>query len=62
MDNVGDDDDENGDDDENRDDDGCNVNNDVNDCDYGHIRHTEVAKVKHTIPKLKWKTKENFHD
>nr|GFB83747.1 ulp1 protease family, C-terminal catalytic domain-containing protein [Tanacetum cinerariifolium] len=29
---------------------------------YGHIRHTEVVKVKHTIPKLKWKTKENFHD
>nr|GEZ37546.1 hypothetical protein [Tanacetum cinerariifolium] len=29
---------------------------------YGHIRHTQVAKVKHTIPKLKWKTKENFHD
>nr|GFC50367.1 hypothetical protein [Tanacetum cinerariifolium] len=33
-------------------------------CDllYGHIRHTQVAKVKHTIPKLKWKTKQNFHD
>nr|GEV04588.1 hypothetical protein [Tanacetum cinerariifolium] len=29
---------------------------------YGHIRHTQVAKVKHTVPKLKWKTKENFHD
>nr|GEV34568.1 hypothetical protein [Tanacetum cinerariifolium] len=29
---------------------------------YGHIRHTQVAKVKHTIPKLKWNTKENFHD
>nr|GFA47634.1 hypothetical protein [Tanacetum cinerariifolium] len=29
---------------------------------YGHVRHTQVAKVKHTIPKLKWKTKENFHD
>nr|GEW06372.1 hypothetical protein [Tanacetum cinerariifolium] len=29
---------------------------------YGHIKHTKVAKVKHTIPKLKWKTKENFHD
>nr|GFB54069.1 hypothetical protein [Tanacetum cinerariifolium] len=29
---------------------------------YGHIRHTQVDKVKHTIPKLKWKTKENFHD
>ncbi|GKD63339.1 ulp1 protease family, C-terminal catalytic domain-containing protein [Tanacetum coccineum] len=29
---------------------------------YGHIRHTQVARVKHTIPKLKWKTKENFHD
>nr|GEX31244.1 hypothetical protein [Tanacetum cinerariifolium] len=29
---------------------------------YGHIRHTQVAKVKQTIPKLKWKTKENFHD
>nr|GEU56740.1 hypothetical protein [Tanacetum cinerariifolium] len=29
---------------------------------YGHIRHTQVAKVKHTIPKLKWETKENFHD
>nr|GEY46323.1 hypothetical protein [Tanacetum cinerariifolium] len=29
---------------------------------YGHIRHTQVAKVKKTIPKLKWKTKENFHD
>nr|GEZ10430.1 hypothetical protein [Tanacetum cinerariifolium] len=29
---------------------------------YGHIRHSQVAKVKHTIPKLKWKTKENFHD
>nr|GEZ51726.1 hypothetical protein [Tanacetum cinerariifolium] len=27
-----------------------------------HIRHTQVANVKHTIPKLKWKTKENFHD
>nr|GEW41288.1 hypothetical protein [Tanacetum cinerariifolium] len=24
--------------------------------------HTQVAKVKHTIPKLKWKTEENFHD
>nr|GEY59066.1 hypothetical protein [Tanacetum cinerariifolium] len=24
--------------------------------------YTQVAKVKHTIPKLKWKTKENFHD
>nr|GFA94774.1 ulp1 protease family, C-terminal catalytic domain-containing protein [Tanacetum cinerariifolium] len=33
-------------------------------CDllYGHVRHTQVAKVKHTIPKLKWKTKENYHD
>nr|GEV87640.1 hypothetical protein [Tanacetum cinerariifolium] len=33
-------------------------------CDllYGHIRHTQVAKVKHTIPELKWKSKENFHD
>ncbi|GJX03807.1 uncharacterized mitochondrial protein-like protein [Tanacetum coccineum] len=29
---------------------------------YGHIRHTQVARVKQTIPKLKWKTKENFHD
>nr|GEW02747.1 hypothetical protein [Tanacetum cinerariifolium] len=29
---------------------------------YGYIRHIKVAKVKHTIPKLKWKTKENFHD
>nr|GEW07260.1 hypothetical protein [Tanacetum cinerariifolium] len=29
---------------------------------YGNIRHTEVAIVKQTIPKLKWKTKENFHD
>nr|GEW78498.1 hypothetical protein [Tanacetum cinerariifolium]GEW84672.1 hypothetical protein [Tanacetum cinerariifolium] len=29
---------------------------------YDHIRHTQVAKVKQTIPKLKWKTKENFHD
>nr|GEW99307.1 hypothetical protein [Tanacetum cinerariifolium]GEX01541.1 hypothetical protein [Tanacetum cinerariifolium] len=29
---------------------------------YGHIRHTEVAIVKQTIPKQKWKTKENFHD
>nr|GEW52213.1 hypothetical protein [Tanacetum cinerariifolium] len=29
---------------------------------YGHIRHTQVDKVKHTIPKLKWNTKENFHD
>nr|GFA57299.1 ulp1 protease family, C-terminal catalytic domain-containing protein [Tanacetum cinerariifolium] len=29
---------------------------------YGHIRHTQVAKVKYTILKLKWKTKENFHD
>ncbi|GJY64024.1 ulp1 protease family, C-terminal catalytic domain-containing protein [Tanacetum coccineum] len=28
----------------------------------GHIRHTQVARVKQTIPKLKWKTKENFHD
>ncbi|GKD33786.1 ulp1 protease family, C-terminal catalytic domain-containing protein [Tanacetum coccineum] len=28
---------------------------------YGHIRHTQVARVKHTIPKPKWKTKENFH-
>nr|GFA02598.1 hypothetical protein [Tanacetum cinerariifolium] len=33
-------------------------------CDllYGQVRYTQVAKVKHTIPKLKWKTKENFHD
>nr|GEY49802.1 hypothetical protein [Tanacetum cinerariifolium]GEY66206.1 hypothetical protein [Tanacetum cinerariifolium] len=29
---------------------------------YGHIRHTQVAKVKHTILKMKWKTKENFYD
>nr|GEX88274.1 hypothetical protein [Tanacetum cinerariifolium] len=29
---------------------------------YGQIRHTQVAKVKHRIPKLKWETKENFHD
>nr|GEW61044.1 hypothetical protein [Tanacetum cinerariifolium] len=29
---------------------------------YGHIRHAQVAKVKHTIPKLEWKTKENFYD
>nr|GEU73538.1 hypothetical protein [Tanacetum cinerariifolium] len=29
---------------------------------YGHSRRTQVAKVKHTILKLKWKTKENFHD
>ncbi|GJU70264.1 hypothetical protein Tco_1256523 [Tanacetum coccineum] len=29
---------------------------------YGHIRHTQVSRVKQTIPKLKWKTKENFHD
>ncbi|GJU08173.1 ulp1 protease family, C-terminal catalytic domain-containing protein [Tanacetum coccineum] len=29
---------------------------------YGHIRHTQVSRVKHTIPKLNWKTKENFHD
>nr|GEV95635.1 hypothetical protein [Tanacetum cinerariifolium] len=29
---------------------------------YGHIGNTQVAKVNHTIPKLKWKTKENFHD
>nr|GEV36025.1 hypothetical protein [Tanacetum cinerariifolium] len=29
---------------------------------YGYIRLTQLAKVKHTIPKLKWKTKENFHD
>nr|GEZ22610.1 hypothetical protein [Tanacetum cinerariifolium] len=29
---------------------------------YGHIRHYQVAKVKHTISKLKCKTKENFHD
>nr|GEY08832.1 hypothetical protein [Tanacetum cinerariifolium] len=29
---------------------------------YAHIRHTQVAKVKHAIPKLKWKTNENFHD
>ncbi|GKE41030.1 hypothetical protein Tco_1464435, partial [Tanacetum coccineum] len=29
---------------------------------YGNPRHAMVAKVKHTIPKLKWKTKENFYD
>ncbi|GJR28649.1 ulp1 protease family, C-terminal catalytic domain-containing protein, partial [Tanacetum coccineum] len=29
---------------------------------YGHPRHAMVARVKHTIPKLKWKTKENFYD
>ncbi|GKD03323.1 ulp1 protease family, C-terminal catalytic domain-containing protein, partial [Tanacetum coccineum] len=29
---------------------------------YGHPRHATVARVKHTIPKLKWKTKENFYD
>ncbi|GKD51080.1 hypothetical protein Tco_1280056, partial [Tanacetum coccineum] len=29
---------------------------------YGHIRHSKIAKVKQTIPKLKWKTKENLHD
>ncbi|GKA87556.1 ulp1 protease family, C-terminal catalytic domain-containing protein [Tanacetum coccineum] len=29
---------------------------------YGHPRHATVAKVKHTIPKAKWKTKENFYD
>nr|GEU52148.1 hypothetical protein [Tanacetum cinerariifolium] len=29
---------------------------------YGHIRYTQVVKVKHTIPKLKCKTKKNFHD
>nr|GEU90786.1 hypothetical protein [Tanacetum cinerariifolium] len=29
---------------------------------YGHIRHSKIAKVKQTIPKLKWKTKVNFHD
>nr|GEU38292.1 hypothetical protein [Tanacetum cinerariifolium] len=34
----------------------------VYDLLYGHIRHTHVVKVKHTIPKLKWKTKEDFHD
>ncbi|GKE09933.1 ulp1 protease family, C-terminal catalytic domain-containing protein, partial [Tanacetum coccineum] len=29
---------------------------------YGHPRHAMVARVKHTIPKLKWKTRENFYD
>ncbi|GJY46339.1 hypothetical protein Tco_0435402 [Tanacetum coccineum] len=29
---------------------------------YGHPRHAMVARVKHTIPKLKWKTKHNFYD
>ncbi|GJW11584.1 ulp1 protease family, C-terminal catalytic domain-containing protein [Tanacetum coccineum] len=29
---------------------------------YGHPRHATVARVKHTIPKVKWKTKENFYD
>ncbi|GKD97974.1 ulp1 protease family, C-terminal catalytic domain-containing protein [Tanacetum coccineum] len=29
---------------------------------YGHIRHSKIAKVKQTIPKLKWKTKANFYD
>ncbi|GJR64999.1 ulp1 protease family, C-terminal catalytic domain-containing protein [Tanacetum coccineum] len=29
---------------------------------YGHIRHSKIAKVKQTMPKLKWKTKANFHD
>ncbi|GJV31887.1 ulp1 protease family, C-terminal catalytic domain-containing protein [Tanacetum coccineum] len=29
---------------------------------YGHPRHAMVARVKHTIPKLKWKTKENLYD
>ncbi|GJR74562.1 hypothetical protein Tco_0086927 [Tanacetum coccineum] len=29
---------------------------------YGHIRHSKIAKVKQAIPKLKWKTKANFHD
>ncbi|GKA75890.1 hypothetical protein Tco_0782268, partial [Tanacetum coccineum] len=29
---------------------------------YGHPRHATVARMKHTIPKLKWKTKENFYD
>nr|GEW60779.1 hypothetical protein [Tanacetum cinerariifolium] len=30
--------------------------------EYGHIRHAKIAKLKQTIPKLKWKTKENFHN
>ncbi|GJX73459.1 ulp1 protease family, C-terminal catalytic domain-containing protein [Tanacetum coccineum] len=30
--------------------------------EYGHIRHAKIAKLKQTIPKLKWKTKVNFHD
>ncbi|GJX60660.1 RNA-directed DNA polymerase, eukaryota [Tanacetum coccineum] len=29
---------------------------------YGHIRLSKIAKVKQTIPKLKWNTKANFHD
>ncbi|GKE77866.1 ulp1 protease family, C-terminal catalytic domain-containing protein, partial [Tanacetum coccineum] len=29
---------------------------------YGYPRHDMVAIVKHTIPKLKWKTKENLYD
>ncbi|GJW98776.1 ulp1 protease family, C-terminal catalytic domain-containing protein [Tanacetum coccineum] len=29
---------------------------------YGHPRHAMVSRVKDTIPKLKWKTKENLYD
>ncbi|GJS40898.1 vacuolar-sorting receptor 1-like protein [Tanacetum coccineum] len=32
------------------------------DSKYKDVCDLLVARVKHTIPKLKWKTKENFHD
>ncbi|GJQ98157.1 ulp1 protease family, C-terminal catalytic domain-containing protein [Tanacetum coccineum] len=29
---------------------------------YGHSRHGTIGRLKHIIPKLKWRTSENFHD
>nr|GEY20091.1 hypothetical protein [Tanacetum cinerariifolium] len=29
---------------------------------YGHSRHGTVGRLKHRIPKLKWRTSRNFHD
>ncbi|GJZ52501.1 hypothetical protein Tco_0607016, partial [Tanacetum coccineum] len=29
---------------------------------YGHSRHGTVGRLKHRIPKLKWRTSGNFHD
>nr|GEV35024.1 hypothetical protein [Tanacetum cinerariifolium] len=29
---------------------------------YGHSRHGTVGRLKHIIPKLKWRTNGNFHD